>query len=356
MKSFSVHSKVLWLVIVVTATLISLACFAGESKAIEKSKSMVQQGMLPSLVLGPKDIPWDNMALISLYTVSTEWTPLKYRSLSHGQARCETSWSGPFGKKRGVIHITIAIANSPEEAIQAVLEQAHSYAVTILEVTGDQAVIAFSDRAWGASSKMTDPCRGARVIFIRGNVIGDISMDHRGGFHPRLLFDLAARLGRKIDAARAGRPEQATVLPLAADGELHFDAWKMNNLGARLWGKNSTTIAIYDNNGIPRSLPAKRMADGDYLVPLRHIAAILGPRERAKIIGDKAKTTLFGKELAFERGKSEITVDQSSKKLNRTVQFVDLEVLVPLKSLVSNVLGKHITWEKRKTIMIGRVK
>ena len=247
------------------------------------------------------------------------------------------------------IDIAVAVANSPEEAVSAAKREVASVAEIIPEITGSSSATSFADRVWQ---------HGGRIVFTRGNVIGDVHMSQKGGIDKKLLFTLATRLSSKIDAALAGKPEAIPILPLAADQELRVDlegAWKMRDLGARLWGNECTTIAIYDTNGIPRSLPAMRVGTDDYMVPLRHLAAIVGPNARVKVKGDEAKTTIKGKALVFNKGKSEVQADQRATQLDRPVEFAEGEVLVPFTSVVRNALGKRISWEQRGTTMIGRI-
>jgi len=359
MSKLQVRCTTILLSIVALAILAAVLCYASDSKV-----SQVPQNVWSSLVMGSDEMPWD-VVLWSLDTGSSDPPILKYRSLSEGQAKYEENWKGIPRPQPGTIYhsdcsirITIAIANSPAEANRVALKESQSYAVSIPETTGDESVKSFADRAWGISGRTFEPCLAARIIFTRGNVICDISMDRADSFDPELLIDLSARLSRKIDAALAGKPGPVPVLPLAADQELRVDlegAWKMRDLGARLWGHKCTTIALYDINGIPRSLPAKRVGTDDYMVPLRHLAAIVGPNARVKVKGDEAKTTIKGKALVFNKGKSVVQADQRAAQLDRPVEFAEGEVLVPLKSVVRNALGKGISWEQRGTTMIGRI-
>ncbi|HET6454480.1 MAG TPA: hypothetical protein VFI02_08760 [Armatimonadota bacterium] len=196
-------------------------------------------------------------------------------------------------------------------------------------------------------------------MFIRNNVKVDLFMFNKNGLDEELLFTLAERISSKIGAALSGRPEPVSVLPLAADQELRVsseDAWKMRDLGKRLWGNEAVTIAIYDEDGIPRSIPAKRLGANDYIVPLRHVAAILGPRSPIKMEGDEVKTNIKGKPLVFGKGKSQARLGKQTVQLSRPVEFADGEVLIPLVSVIHSALSKQIAWEDRGSIKIGRVR
>ena len=266
-------------------------------------------------------------------------------------------WFGPpSGEMKTAdytVRVNMSIARSPQEALAGIHVLLDGVAEPPQEVSGEP-YSSFSDYAWFGYSGHS----GGRLLFVRGNMVADIVVFHKDGFDQKVILALATILSRKIDAVLAGKPEPVPILPLAADQELRVDlegAWKMRDLGARLWGAESTTIAIYDTDGIPRSLPAKRVGGIDYVVPLRHLAAIIGPRARVKTSGDEAKVTLMGKVLVLKKGKSEMQVDQRTAQLDRTVEFTEGEVLVPLASVVSNASGQRIAWEQRGTIMIGRV-
>jgi hypothetical protein len=318
---------------------------------------------LTSLIIGPDDLAWD--AILWTLRRGSAVTRYKFQALNSQQA-IEEVWAGPPSGTRGRlmgpgygIHITSAVTDSPEEAAQVALKQIQSYAVSIPEVTGDPSVASFADRAWGASSLVTAPCRASEIVFVRGNVVADIEMSRKDGFDPQLLFSLGRRPGRKIDATLAGYPEPVPVLPLAADQELRVglaDAWELRDLGRRLWRDKATTIALYDTNGLPRSLPAQRIGGDDYILPLRYLAAILG-RQRVNASPGKgvASVTLMGKALVFRKGERRVKVDGRAALLSRPAEFVEGAVLVPL-SLVEQLLGQRVVWSQVEGMMRGRLR
>lgn len=363
----------LWVMAVSALVLLTVIYFAATSKMIA-SKSVVGTGevitkssvnsvppeMLPSLLIGPDDLPWD--AVLFSLTTGTGVTKYRFASLKNSLA-LEEKWFGPPSGDPGSLKtahygakIVIALADSSEEAASVALKQVSSAAVVNPEITGASS---FADRAWyGDNAGGESAATSAGMTFVRGNVVCLIHLSHKDGVATKQVYTLASRLSSKIDAALQGKPEPVPILPLAADGELRVDlecASKMRDLGPRLWGNESKTIAICDANGIPRSLPAKQVAAHDYVVPLRHIAAIIGPRARVKIMGDEANTTLMGKTLVLSKAKAQMKVGQNSAQLDRSVEFSNEEVLVPLKSLMNNAMGKSIAWETRGNIRVGRI-
>lgn len=347
----------LWLVLALLAILAAV-CACHSSAAAGGAAS---PGSISSFILGPEDLPWD-MVLWSLRS-GPQITRYKFEALA-GDSIIDELWAGPPTGNPGSlksahysIRIGYAVTSSPEEAGRVALKEVQSYAVVMPEITVDEAVASFADRAWGSSRRMPGPWRGARIVFTRGYIIGDISMDHKDGFEPQLLFTLAARMGRRIDTYLTGRPEPLPVLPLAADQELGLDlegAWKARDLGSRLWGAQATSVALYDTNGIPRSIPARRIGTDDFLVPLRYLAAVVNPRTKIKASGKEAETTIIGRQLSLRDGESKVRVGQRIAQLNRPVEFAEGQVLVPLSSFARQALGRRITWERRGAMMLGR--
>ena len=356
----------LWTGIITTIALVGFT-FWGRPGAVkatgESYRPVISQTMLMSLLIGPEELPWN--VVLSTIDIGTG-TPSARLASFKGQAKFEERWSGrPKGAADSrktpetSVDIAVAIANSAEESVQIALDKVCDASVVIPEITGEREVAAFADRAWYGNNELGESkVTSANITFTRHNVVCNIGMSHKSGFDDKkLLFALATRLSHRIDAALAGKPEPLPMLPLAADQELRVDlegAWRIHDLAVRLWSDGATTIALYDSNGIPRSLPAKRMG-ADYVVPLRHLAAIFGPRARVDIRDNEAHTVLVGKALVLNKGKSEMRVDQRVKRLDRAVEFAEGEALVPLISLVNNALGRSINWEKRGSIAVGRI-
>lgn len=341
--------------VICVLVLVMVAHFVGADRvAVHVNATGLSSDLLASLLVGPDELPWDT--ILATCRVGSDATPEVMHGFK-GQSKFDETWSGrPTLKPGGLnspdesVRISAAVTNSPAEAVSVVEDELANVAAAIPEITQEGSTASFADRAWQ---------RGGRMLFTRGNIVGDIHMSRKEGVDRQSLLALAAVLGRKINAALAGKPETVPIMPLAADQELRVDletAWKMRDLGTRLWGADSVTIAIYDANGIPRALPAKRVGEDQYLIPLRHLAAILGPKARVKITRDEVKTTLMGKALVFNNGAAEMRVDQQPVQLDRAVELAEGEALIPITSVVRDALGKTITWEKRGTVAVGRVK
>ena len=136
-------------------------------------------------------------------------------------------WLGPPTGEAGTaqysMHVDAAITESAETALEAVYVLLRGVARPPEEVSGQPPFASLGDRVWYGADEF-----GGRIIFLRTNVLGDVFIFHKEGLDPQMLFDLAALLGRKIDAALAGTPEPAPVLPPSAeDSHLTLqEAWE----------------------------------------------------------------------------------------------------------------------------------
>jgi len=332
---------------------------------IRQAESVVSVGNPSVLMVSGEDLPWE--AVLSDLRMDARSPKMGLLEFSQPLRRFRQSWSGPPTGKPGTLltrqrgaDVELAVATSQEEAVSIALQTIYSASVTIPEVTGESRVAPFANRAWyGDNASGGSTATSGGVVFVQGNVVASVHLSSKDGIDSDVLFALASRLGRRIHAALSGSPEPVPILPLAADQELRVDledAWKMRDLGKRLWGDQAVTVAIYDADGIPRSIPAKRLGANDYIVPLRHVAAILGPRTPVEIEGDEVKTNIKGKPLVFGKGRSQARVGKQTVQLSRPVEFADGEVLVPLISVIHSALSKQIAWEDRGSIKIGRVR
>lgn len=348
----------------VILVIVSTMLLTGKTqKSEEIERPLLSKEMLLNVLVGPEELPWD--AVLGYFYIGSDVPMATFGSYDY-QLLFEEKWYGrpceSYGDNRfpeSSIRITALIANSPEDAIDIASEEAQSYATSLKKVVDDENISEFADHAWGISSAHVGASQGARIIFTRGSVICDISADNKNGISSQLFLNFAAMISRKIDAALAGKPEPIPILPLTYQ-ELQVDidgAFGMRSIGAYLWGKDSKNIALYDVNGVARSLPAKQLSNGDYLVPLRHAGAILGPdgilEKRNEL--PEMKITMMGKTMVFYQNKSEILVNDKEVKLSRPIEFRGGEVLVPLTSLVQKALGKKISWSQRGSTMIGKV-
>lgn len=317
---------------------------AFSASLLQAKPAMVASEAIWNLALAQADIPVQGV----LFALEFDPSP---------PASLHEVWFGPPSGKSGVasstVRIDVSVTRSPAEAAEYTSGLLRGVAVPPRPVSGEP-YASFSDRAWYSSSG-----RGGRLLFVRANVVADVYVSRKGGPGSATLTQLAALLERKADAAAAGRPEPVPILPLAADRELRVDleaAWKLHDLGTQLWGDKATTIALYDTHGLPRSLPAERVAAGDYLVPLVHLAvAIASPEARVKARGDQATISLMGKALVLRRGESRVRIGQRTLQLSRPVELAEGQVLVPLSSFTRQVLGRGIAWGRAATVPLGRL-
>lgn len=337
----------LWLAIGALAMSVPYLCSPGVAEG-----GVVSREMLPSLIIGPEDLPWD--AVLFALARGPRVPPSTLGSFS-GQSKLEERWSGPPTGNPGCektadfnVEIAFAIAGSPEEAVEVAKREVVNVATIIPEVTGDNSLVPFADRAWYCET---------RIVFTRANVVGAVHMFRKGGFDAHLLLSLATRLGHKIDTAVAGRPEPAPVLPpSAADMKVDLEgAWKAKALGAQLGRRESTKLALQHRNGLATALPAKQVASREYLVPLVYLGGILGTDTGMKVGTQRATASIAGKAMVLERGKAQVRCGRRTVQLSHAVQFTGDGVLVPLSSFVQQVLGQRIAWKRRGTTLFGRL-
>jgi len=312
----------------------------------------VSPALLNHLIIGPDEIPWDAVLCY------LETGPDAASEFAKSTAKFEEDWAGPPTGKPGCLKsshynviVALAIMNSPEEAADAAARQASSCQMIIPEITGDESVRSFTDRAWYSCN----PNFCGSLIFTRGNAIGDVHVTHKDGIDPRTLFDLAVRLSRKIDAASAGRPFPVPVLPPSLDDTKQSleEAWAAKGFTGSL-GKQRTTIALQNGKALPKLLPAKQVAKRDYLVPLSHLACILGAKAKPSVSERKAMVTLAGNRVVFTKGESRVQVGKRIVRLSRPVEFKSGQVFVPL-SFVEKAFGSRIAWGKRGSMLVGKL-
>jgi hypothetical protein len=349
---------------VIIFVIVSTILLTGAAKKTNEAKKvLISKNMIPHLLISQEELPWN----VVLYNLDIGSEKRKLMPFVDGKEGYYIGWSLiRFNKKgaissvpEGSINISVALADSPKEAVNIAERQSKSYSMVINEVVGDKIISKYTDRAWGVSSKNMKPDLGANLIYTRGPFIVDLHMSNKEPFNPSQFISLLSCMSRKIDAALAGKPEPIPIMPLTYHS-LNTDkmgAWKMRSIGTYLWGKDSKNIALYDVNGVPRSLPAKQLSSGDYLVPFRHVGAILGPNSILERHCDEPeiKTTLMKKSIIFYQNKSEIYVDGKKVKLSRPIEFKGGLAMVPLTSLVQKALGKKISWSQRGSAMIGKV-
>ena len=356
-------------VIIAMLTIASIIMIAGTTKANEESEPMMlSKDMLPNLLISPEDLPWD----VVLFSLDMNNKPKRILgAFGYQDSVYQEEWRGrmidngsdKMPSPEYSIRISIAITESPEEAADLAIAHIKSAAGIIPEITGSGELDSFADRVW--TSEKQPPINSKSITFVRHNAVCSFHMScRRYGLDKNDYLELAELISRKIDAALAGKPEPVPILPLAADYELGGDvesAFKKRTLGSRLWGNESINIALRDENRIPRLIPAKQTADGDYLVTLRYLRAVLGSNTKATRKKDNdlvvygAEINHMGKSLVFTINSSEMKAGEKTIQLNHPVEFRENEIIVPLKSVVQEGLGKNISWEKRGEVMIGKI-
>jgi len=289
---------------------------------------------LPHLLLSPKDLPAD--ALLMEFEASP--------------ASAHAEWRGPPGGKTGragwTIRTWVLIAESPEQAVSAAVQYIGSFAVRSPEVSHQAKYAGLGERVWGG----TGPTGGS-ILFVRRNVLGQVF-----GYGPEDPLELARLLSRKIDAFLSGHPERAVAMPMAAHDWSLADALKLKYTWG-LWGEKTTSLVIRIGDQLPRALPARRMQDGEFLVPLRALVRALGVKMDARVNRGNPKhwrIRLGGKKLLVTVGEPQIQEGGRKVKLTHPVQTVSDAMVVPL-SITQRVFGwsiKRERWQGRDAVRL----
>ena len=148
---------------------VSVVALVAALPASVVSDASVPPEALPSLVIGQEDLPWD--AVLGHVRIGAK-VPIYALEYFDGPSKLSESWSGPpvyspgcLTSPRYSISIAIAVTSSPEEAAGVAHKEVGSVAEEIPEVTGQESVAWFSDRAWRGGNAW-----GGRIVFTRGNV------------------------------------------------------------------------------------------------------------------------------------------------------------------------------------------
>jgi len=333
------------------AVCLAVACLAPLASrtgcaAATGDQALLSAAALPNLLVAQEELPLRTI-LWKLFTWPSE-SPRKYEEVWYGPP---TGQPGTLKAAHWSVSVEVAIRRSPQEAVEDVGWLRKDVATPPPEVSGQQPFASFSDRAWYGIGPYS-----ARLIFVRRNVLADMHMAHKEGLDPAMFFAVARLLGRKIDAALAGRPEAVPVLPPSAEdmGVGLEGAWEAKTVGARVWRKQATTVALQTGKGLPRALPAKQIARKDFTVPLGHLAAALSAKGKVKVGSKQARATLAGKAMVLSKGKAEARYGDRTVRLSRPVEFRAGQVLVPL-SLIEKALGQRITWGKSGAMILARL-
>jgi len=334
-------------VVAACAVLLSpLSVTGGEAQ--DSQVSLMARSALPNLLIGEDEVPFP--AVLAKLEAYPEKEPY----------RCQQVWSSQTVSEPGVLtvalrslRLSVKIGESPERVWENVQWLRAAVAGPPEEVSQQEPFGSFSDRAWfGASHGY-----GGRLIFTRRNVLADIGMGDKEGLDPDQLIKIGAAVGRKIDAALAGRPEPPPALPPSAEewGGTVEKAWKVREVRENLWGEDTTTIALQGSFPIPRAVSAKRLGFRDYLVPIASFRFILDKREfHLDTREGKVWVTTPDVQVALEEGKSFVKVGKVPVALSHPIESQNNVTTVPL-SFAETVLGYDITWEDRADMPLARI-
>lgn len=343
---FGVPLVVLWLV---SLTPTSLA-------QVSSIPSVVNPKDIRSLMVGPKDIPWD----VCLMRLSREKYPLTSDD-KHALDRLIAHWHGPPGGpglKHHEIKIEVVIFGSPNQAFAATAKNANSFAVRV-PLTTDKRVVPYADRgAW-----VSKGC----IRFSRKNVSLDI-WARGSGSHDKdagVAKHLANLIAHKVDAAASGKPVSLPTLPPAYSDMFdrvnttpldRITVWSPQHLNKYLLLPARNTIFLKCRGKPAAALVVDKISDNDAMVSLQALQATVGKKRAVKVAGNKARALFAGRIFVFTDGSPIVTVGTRAMKLSRSVRFAgyDHRVLLPL-SFVETSLGKHIRWEKGVKIWTANI-
>jgi len=264
------------------------------------------------------------------------------------------SWQGPYVPEKDralfVISYGVTIADSPQEAAEILEQYRTGVAIRPNDVTGELPFCKFSDRAieWPG-----------RIHFVRSNVVGGVSVHHLEERRaPKWARELARMLGLRIGEALAGRSDPVGAIPISRSElrlKLH-QAFTYKRLGETLWGDEATYVAIQNGKHLPRLLPAKQIAERDFLVPLRALLIVLDPPsceglpfKEIHVLGQEITFGLRGKKWLLHGGSSLAfnLTDQSFCALSYPIEVMSGRTIVPV-SLAESLMSAQFKWEHHK--------
>ncbi len=249
-----------------------------------------------------------------------------------------------------IAEIRVWVHPTSAQARASLDREAHSCAVTPLEVSGEAPYSAFSDRAFGGRER--DGKRPAgRICFSRANARVAVSMHVKDGSGHNDMLVIARLVGKKIDLAASGKPPPVPFMPGITAELAGYDRDQLRSYQAfarRAWGDGGMNIAISDRNGVPRLFPAKRISDNDYLVPLTLVARLLRVYEAPTCDESRGRPAakLNGKLFVFVDGSKFLTVDGVAHEAASRISIVDGRVVAPL-SLIEYAVEKRFAWTRQ---------
>lgn len=231
------------------------------------------------------------------------------------------------------IRFDVAIAVNAVEATKCAKTMSASNSTSIPEISTREAQAAFADHVWSGGSE--------RIIFIRGNVLCDISVSSteqkkdNGVAEAKLLFTLAHNTAKKVDALLAKKPFSTPAMPLSMS-ELHLsleEAWKNHPLNFDLWKTNVPMIQII-KNGIPRLIPARfDKKFNDYFIPLNYVLPLLDAKASIVIERNKIMLTFRGRNITIDTCRQQLEEGRMQYLLPIPITIDNNTVIVTLKAL-----------------------
>ena len=333
--------------------LLCVACaLTGSCGDTGAERSTVDPSAASTFLLPQKDLPFP--AILWRIELDPPEQPAFYRVLWYGPAARET---GATRMADSHVMISVEVMSSADAALDKAEHLLHENQAPARDVTGTAPLGGLGERVWYTEDQPAGgPAAGAWVLFVRRNVLVQISVFQGGGVRSDAVCALAGRVRARIDAALQDKAKPAPALPLSAD-ELHVGlqaAWDMDKLGKTL-GEGGTTIALQSGDGLARAVPAIKADDSDYLIPLRHIVGVVQPgsASRVKLENGTARVNLWGKDLSFTIGKPEVQVGKVQMVLAQPAQCKDGCAFVPLSSLMK-ALGRSVTWGQVDSMPLAR--
>jgi len=301
---------------------------------------------LRSLMLGPGDIPWD--VILSDLNSEQKYVVMCPPAEKGALVAVSVDWSGPPIGGPGTrwaysVTLKCVIYDSAASAGAAAEKLIGSFELYTPE-SHDKRSFPYADRAWLPGMGL--------ITYTRKNVLVRVDSWGLGTDSEAATRRFALLVGRRIDAAAAGKPEPAPKLH-QSDNWFPPSVYKSLSRPAR----NTILLKYKDRSAIPALV--NRASDKDCLVALMSLAYAIAGKRSVKVNGDRVSATFGGRDMLFTNGSPIVKVGGKTIRLSRPI-IVGPKYpmyrggMVPL-SLVEKVFGWHIRWidgSKIKTAVI----
>ena len=319
--------------------------FTNSVPVVEAANGLVPKNALPSLMIGPKDIPWD-VILFDFWDGNGKKNP----SAIAGSSSYTEDWSGPplagsYGHRAYGVNITVYILPNPADAAKLCQKIVHSMSAIIPE-SYDKTYRTFSDRAWPHIGTALSELR-----FCKRNVTVDMYISYLGKDISGEVIRICRLLGRKIDAAASGHPAPIPTLPLVNEN-VHI-GWRYPSVNKMLTMPAKNTIVIKYPGRDPVTAYAMKLYDGDYMVNLEAIALAVGGIKYITADLNKGKAIYNGREMRFKDGDCKVKFGNRSITLKDPVEIrPGGSIKVPV-SFIEKITGKRPNWKRDDKIMVA---